>query len=126
MHYLSSLLPSIDQTIYMIILTKEVSIKNLNFMTPGAGVLVLGRGHINHTVYVEYALVFTLSKFRILISIVLKIFNASVCSYFLAGFSTKNFGAGRAGERAVSTIRLKFWLKFCFLTISQMFLNGID
>ena len=33
---------------------------------------------------------------------------------------------GMAGGRAASTIRLKFWLKFCFLTITQMFLNGID
>ena len=26
--------------------------------------------------------------------------------------------------QAASTIRLKFWVKFCFLTITQMFLNG--
>ena len=31
-----------------------------------------------------------------------------------------------AGGRAASTIRVKFWLKFCFLTITQMVLNVID
>ena len=29
-------------------MTKEGSTKIVNFMTPGAGVLVLGRGHISH------------------------------------------------------------------------------
>ena len=33
---------------------------------------------------------------------------------------------GMADGWAAFTIRLKFWLKFCFLTITQMFLNGID
>ena len=51
-------------------------------------------------------------------------------SFLLAGFfSTKNFGkigGGGGGGGAASTIRLKFWLKFCFQTITQMFLNGID
>ena len=31
-------------------MTKEGSTKIVNFMTPGAGVLVLGRGHISHIV----------------------------------------------------------------------------
>ena len=30
-------------------MTKEGSTKIVNFMTPGAGVLALGRGHICHT-----------------------------------------------------------------------------
>ena len=33
---------------------------------------------------------------------------------------------GMVGGRAASTIWLKFWLTFCFLTITQMFFNGID
>ena len=32
---------------------------------------------------------------------------------------------GMAGGWA-GAIRFKFWLKFCFLTITQMFLNGMD
>ena len=49
----------------------------------------------------------------------------------LARFFNENFRLiGVAGGLAVghgaSTIRLKFWLKFCFLTITQMFVNGMD
>ena len=33
---------------------------------------------------------------------------------------------GMAGGRAAPTIWLKCWFRFCFLTITQMFLNGID
>ena len=36
----------IKQAKYMMTLIKEESTQILNFMTPGAGVLVLGRGHI--------------------------------------------------------------------------------
>ena len=35
-------------------MTKEGSIKIVNFMTPGEGVLVLGRGHINQRVKMHY------------------------------------------------------------------------
>ena len=35
-------------------MTKEGSTKIVNFMTPGAGVLVLGRGHISHIVKMHY------------------------------------------------------------------------
>ena len=35
-------------------MTKEGSIKIINFMTPGAGVLILRRGHVSHNS--EYAL----------------------------------------------------------------------
>ena len=35
-------------------MTKEESTKFVNFMTPGAGVLIIARGHICH--YYEYAL----------------------------------------------------------------------
>ena len=38
------------QTKYVVIMTKEGSTKIVNFMIPGAGVLVLGRGHISHLV----------------------------------------------------------------------------
>ena len=53
MHYffknLSCLLPSIDKTNYKYILmkAKEGSTKIVTFMTQGAGVLVLGCGHIS-------------------------------------------------------------------------------
>ena len=39
-------------------MTKEGSTKIVNFMTPGAGVLMLGRGHISH--YSEYVVSSTL------------------------------------------------------------------
>ena len=35
-------------------MTKEGSIKIVTFMTPGAGVLVLGCGHISHIVKMHY------------------------------------------------------------------------
>ena len=35
-------------------MTKEGSFKIVNFMTPGAGVLVLGHGHISHIVKLHY------------------------------------------------------------------------
>ena len=35
-------------------MTKEGSTKILNFMTPSAEVLVLGRGHISHKVEMHY------------------------------------------------------------------------
>ena len=38
------------QTKCIVMMTKEGSTKIVNFMTPGAGVLVLGRGHIIHIV----------------------------------------------------------------------------
>ena len=43
----------IRQTKY-IIMTNEGSTIILNFMTPGAGILVLGRGHINHILKMHY------------------------------------------------------------------------
>ena len=44
----------------------EVSTKFVNFITPGAGILLLGRSHITH--YSEYA--FTLSIISTLIAII--------------------------------------------------------
>ena len=35
-------------------MNKEGSINTVNFMTPGAGVLVLGRGHMSHIVEMHY------------------------------------------------------------------------
>ena len=35
-------------------MTKEGYTKIVNFMTPGAGVLVLGRGHMSHIVKMHY------------------------------------------------------------------------
>ena len=38
----------IRQTMYIVMMIKEGSTKFVTFMTPGAGVLVLGHGHISH------------------------------------------------------------------------------
>ena len=38
------------QTKFVVIMTKEESTKSVNLITPGVGDLVLGRGHISHTV----------------------------------------------------------------------------
>ena len=51
MYFLKNLLYSqtlIRQTKYIVMLTKEGSTKIVNFLTPGAGVLVLGRGHMSY------------------------------------------------------------------------------
>ena len=37
---------------------KEASTKIVNFMTPRAGVLLLGRGHISHIVKMHYLLLY--------------------------------------------------------------------
>ena len=44
----------ISKTKYVVMMTKEVSKKIVNFMTPGAGVLVQGCGHISHIVKLHY------------------------------------------------------------------------
>ena len=44
----------IRQIKYMIMKIKEASTKIVNFMTPRAGVLLLGRGHISHIVRMHY------------------------------------------------------------------------
>ena len=45
----------IRQTKYIVMMTKEGSTKIVNFMTPGAGDLVLGRGHISNIVEMHYS-----------------------------------------------------------------------
>ena len=42
------------QTKCIVMMTKEGSTKIVNIMTPGAGILVLGRGHISHIVKMHY------------------------------------------------------------------------
>ena len=58
MYFLKNLLLSsqalIRQTKYVVMMTKEGSTEIVNFMTPGAGFLVLGRGHISHIVKMHY------------------------------------------------------------------------
>ena len=54
---------------------KEGFTKFVNLMTPGAGVLMLGRGHISH--YSEDELYSTLSIYSTLIAIVLKDYDAA-------------------------------------------------
>ena len=56
-------------------MTKEGSTKIVNFMTPGAGVLMLGRGHISH--YSEYVLSSTLPIYSTLITIMLRDYDAA-------------------------------------------------
>ena len=50
-------------------MTKEGSTKIVNFMTPGAAVLMLGRGHISH--YSEYEVSSTLSIYSTLVAIMM-------------------------------------------------------
>ena len=58
MYFLKNLLlysqALIRQTKSVVMMTKEWSTKIVNFMTPGVGVLVLGRGHISHIVKMHY------------------------------------------------------------------------
>ena len=56
-------------------ITKEGSTKIVNFKTPGAGVLMLGRFHISH--YSEYVLSSTLSINVTLIAIVIRDYDAA-------------------------------------------------
>ena len=56
-------------------MTKEGSTKIVNFMTPMAEVLMLGRGHISH--FSEYVLSSTLSIYSTLIAIVLREYDAA-------------------------------------------------
>ena len=44
----------IRQTKCVVMMTKEGSTRIINFMTPGAGVFMLGCGHISHIVKVHY------------------------------------------------------------------------
>ena len=44
----------IRQTKYVVMMTTEGSTKIVNFMTPGAGVLVLWHGHISHIMKMHY------------------------------------------------------------------------
>ena len=48
-----------DKPKYIIMMTNEGSTKSVNFMTPRAGVLMLGRGHVSH--FSKYVLSSTLS-----------------------------------------------------------------
>ena len=56
-------------------MTKEGSTKIINFNTPRAGVLMLGRGRRSH--FSEYVLSSTLSIYSTLISIVLRDYDAA-------------------------------------------------
>ena len=54
-------------------MTKEGSTEIVNYMALGAGVLMLGSGHISH--YIEYVLSSTISIYNTLIAIVLRDYN---------------------------------------------------
>ena len=60
---------------YKVMMSTEVSTQMVNFMTPGAGVLTLGRGHKSH--YSEYVLSSTLSINSTLIVFVLRDYDAA-------------------------------------------------
>ena len=45
-------------SICKVMMTKEGSTQIVNFMTLGAGVLMLGRGHISHIVNMYYLLLY--------------------------------------------------------------------
>ena len=63
------------QTKYIVLITKEGSTKIVNFMTPGARVLMLGRGYINH--YSENVVSSTLSIYSTLVAIVFRDYDAA-------------------------------------------------
>ena len=65
-------------------MTKGGSTQIVNFMTPGAGVLMLGHGHISH--YSEYVLSSTLSIYSTLIVIVLRDYDAAFLYHGLFSF----------------------------------------
>ena len=65
----------IQLTKYIAVITKEGPNKIVNFITLGAGILMLGRGHISH--YSEYVLYSTISIYGISIVIVLKDYDAA-------------------------------------------------
>ena len=48
------LLYSYKLSVYIVMMTKEGSTKIGNFITPGAGVIVLGRGHKSYIVKKHY------------------------------------------------------------------------
>ena len=52
------------QTKCIVMITKKGSTKIVNFMTPGAGVRVVGRGHISHVVKLHISLKIVLSTPR--------------------------------------------------------------
>ena len=56
-------------------MTKEGSTKIVNFNTPRAGVLMLGRGHISH--FSDYVLSSPLSIYSTLIAIMLRDYDAA-------------------------------------------------
>ena len=60
---------------YVVMMTKEGFTKIESFMPPGAGILVLGHGHISH--YSEYVFTSSLSIFFTLIAIVFKDYDAA-------------------------------------------------
>ena len=60
---------------YILLMTNEGSTKIENFKTSGAGVLILGLGHISH--YSEYVVSSTLLIYRTLVATVLRDFDAA-------------------------------------------------
>ena len=62
-----------DPSLVSLILVDPTKI--INFNTPMAEVLMLGRGHINH--FSEYVLSYTLSIYSTLIAIVLRDYDAA-------------------------------------------------
>ena len=83
MHYIFKILvrysqAKIRQSKYIVIMTKEGSTKIRNFMNPGAGVNLLGRGHINHIVKMCNLLLY---KYR---ALWLVLFNGSIMLIFYA------------------------------------------
>ena len=60
---------------YILLMTNEGSTKIENSKTSGAGVLILGLGHISH--YSEYVVSSTLLIYRTLVATVLRDFDAA-------------------------------------------------
>ena len=66
-------------------MTKEGSTKIVTFMTPGAGVLMFGCGHISH--FSENVVSSTLSKYSTLIAIMLRDYEAAFLPSLIFNYS---------------------------------------
>ena len=77
----------IKQTMYIVMMTKEGSTKIINFVTPGAGVLMLGPGHISH--YSEYVCISHFNEY--VVSSILSIYSTLVAIMMLLSYTIVDF-----------------------------------
>ena len=108
-----------QQTKYIVMVTKEGSIKIVNFMTPKAGVLVVGRGHLSHIVKMHYfsknRLLYSLAQIRHTRCIVMI---AKEGSSRIVNFMIRMAGVFVLGRGRISHIlKMHFFFKIFFFTL---------